>query len=138
MAIESNLVSAAYFRDGALIRLSAPDGATLAEIDVLRFANVCGDNICQDQENYGSCSEDCPAGTADGYCVELQDNVCDPDCDSSVDADCFIEKVEMSSQEGRDDRNNLITYAIILVSVAVIAAVGLLIYKHARRDSYVY
>jgi hypothetical protein len=60
------LITAAFFSDGKTIRLSNPDGTTLAEVDVSRFKNVCGDGVCSEGESGVSCELDCPLEVVDG------------------------------------------------------------------------
>jgi len=48
----------------------------------------CGNNICNINENYGSCPQDCPSGRGDGYCDKKEDERCDPDCEGEEDPDC--------------------------------------------------
>ncbi len=49
---------------------------------------ICGDSVCEEEENYMNCPTDCPSGGEDGYCDALDDGVCDPDCRVDVDLDC--------------------------------------------------
>lgn len=49
---------------------------------------VCGDGNCVLGESYLNCAEDCPSGSADGYCDEIIDGICDPDCEEDVDCLC--------------------------------------------------
>lgn len=44
-------------------------------------------NICEINEDYFNCPEDCPSGSKDGICDLQDDGVCDPDCISG-DPDC--------------------------------------------------
>lgn len=57
--------------------------------DIASFADVCGDKICQLQESYENCEEDCPSGLRDDYCDMIEDNKCDPDCSVELDPDCI-------------------------------------------------
>jgi len=119
--VKDNLITAAYFPTGNLIRLTNPDGATLAEIDVSRFADFCGDNICQDQESYESCQLDCPSGGKDDYCDGVLDNICDPDCLIEQDIDCKQKETE-KIVEGKETKPHilaLIIALIVLVSVII-------------------
>lgn len=47
------------------------------------------DGDCDSWENYASCKEDCPSGSADGYCDRIPDNICDSDCSTEADVDCI-------------------------------------------------
>lgn len=52
----------------------------------------CGDGVCGFPENFKTCPQDCPSGSYDGYCDEVKDGICDPDCKirniSFKDPDC--------------------------------------------------
>lgn len=58
----------------------------------------CGNNKCEVGlgENFKSCSKDCPSGSKDGYCDEIREGKCDPDCIeqglAEKDNDCKIKK----------------------------------------------
>ncbi|MCD6226637.1 MAG: hypothetical protein J7J93_02485 [Candidatus Aenigmarchaeota archaeon] len=47
--------------------------------------------ICEPEkgENYINNPDDCPSGSADGYCDLIQDGICDPDCEKNADPDCI-------------------------------------------------
>jgi hypothetical protein len=47
-------------------------------------------DVCEPQlrENYQTCYEDCPSGSADGFCDGKHDRLCDQDCDAAGDKDC--------------------------------------------------
>ena len=68
-----------------------PDGT---EVEVTKLMGlsfgepVCGDGMCVFPENYESCSQDCPSGSADNYCDGVEDGICDPDCEEGADPDC--------------------------------------------------
>lgn len=79
-----------YFSNGKKINIYDPNNAKVLDIDVAYFADVCGDNICQDHENYGSCSLDCSSGSYDDYCDGAEDGICDIDCLIIEDVDCSI------------------------------------------------
>ncbi|MEA2037594.1 MAG: hypothetical protein U9O94_08850 [Nanoarchaeota archaeon] len=55
--------------------------------DISRFSNKCGNNKCDLNENYLTCSQDCKSGSSDGICDALEDGICDQDCINS-DSDC--------------------------------------------------
>ncbi len=53
---------------------------------------VCNrNNECEPDfgENYFTCSQDCPSGSADGVCDLIKDKICDPDCTPGSDPDCI-------------------------------------------------
>ena len=48
----------------------------------------CGNGVCNANENHRSCPRDCPSGGRDGFCDEVGDDRCDPDCRGEKDPDC--------------------------------------------------
>jgi len=53
------------------------------------LAGLCGNKACdKPQENYLTCSMDCPSGAKDSYCDKVKDGRCDPDCAAGDDTDC--------------------------------------------------
>jgi len=63
------------------------DGAIISNIQ------DCNSNlICDENENYNTCPQECNSGVKDGYCDKVKDNICDPDCDSAEDIDCPTKK----------------------------------------------
>jgi hypothetical protein len=48
-----------------------------------------GNGICEKNENFKNCQEDCPSGSKDGHCDKVKDGICDPDCPKEVDPDCI-------------------------------------------------
>jgi len=96
-----------YFANGKLLEIFTLQGEKLDEIQLAPFAKTCGDNICQEHENYLECSADCPLSEEDNLCLPYQDNICDPDCPFAgrmADIDC-----------------NNSTY-FVLVLIAIVAA----------------
>jgi hypothetical protein len=59
-----------------------------AEIKSVSLCNV--NNVCDDNENYKNCPQDCKSGQEDNYCDKVNDEVCDPDCDEDEDIDCKV------------------------------------------------
>lgn len=63
---------------------------------------LCNQNkICEldKNENYLTCPQDCPSGSADNYCDMLKDGICDPDCEISADVDCVCNKNGICEKE---------------------------------------
>jgi hypothetical protein len=53
------------------------------------LVSLCGNKVCdKSQENYLTCSMDCPSGAKDGYCDKVKDGRCDIDCAAGEDPDC--------------------------------------------------
>jgi len=70
-----------------------PDcGATVTDptrATTTTLVSLCGNKACdKPQENYLTCSLDCPSGAQDGYCDKVKDGRCDPDCAAGDDTDC--------------------------------------------------
>ncbi|MBI2673522.1 hypothetical protein HYX19_04635 [Candidatus Woesearchaeota archaeon] len=77
-----------YFQNGKKIEIYDQKDKKILEIDIGYFANVCGDNVCQEHESYVDCKQDCPSGSKDDFCDRVSDGICDPDCGESNDLDC--------------------------------------------------
>jgi hypothetical protein len=93
-----------------------PDcGATTtvhAQETTTTIASMCGNKACdKPQENYLTCSQDCPSGAKDSYCDKVKDARCDPDCPAGEDADC-----EKPSNTGL-----IITVVFVLILILIIA-----------------
>jgi len=86
-------IDAPYYENGIGLNIVRPDGKNYY-INTIGFARLCGDNICESNENYATCSQDCRSGVKDGFCDRVADGVCDPDCfimsdhGTSEDPDC--------------------------------------------------
>lgn len=50
--------------------------------------SLCENKICDSEENYKTCPDDCPSGGKDSYCDKVKDGICDSDCASGEDPDC--------------------------------------------------
>lgn len=59
---------------------------TLVYSTLLEFCNQ--NSVCDEDETYLSCWQDCRPWAADGICINYEDNHCDPDCAPGVDPDC--------------------------------------------------
>lgn len=77
-----------YFETAANINIYDQSGKMVLFAQVAEFARLCGDGVCQANENYGSCANDCKSGAKDGYCDSAKDGICDPDCAKDKDRDC--------------------------------------------------
>ena len=49
----------------------------------------CGNDLCDDGENYQTCPQDCKSGGRDGFCDKEKDALCDPNCARTEDEDCI-------------------------------------------------
>lgn len=71
--------------------------------------NLCNkNNICDINENYYSCPEDC-LGALDGVCINETDSICDPDC-GLRDKDCVIMNKETLTKQAPSTTNNTTNY----------------------------
>jgi len=78
---------------------------------IIELNETCNsDSICDKEENSKNCPQDCVSGTADGFCDQIRDNKCDPDCMFYQDIDCGQIKSIVS--------NTL--YVIIISSVLIL------------------
>lgn len=69
---------------------------------------ICNlDFICQKErgENYLNCVQDCPSGSADNYCDQAPDGICDIDCARTQDSDCTCNK-DNKCDAGLEDYDN--------------------------------
>lgn len=83
-----------YNENAARIEVYSLKNSKVMDIDVASFANTCGNKICEDYESYESCTRDCSSGSADDFCDEVTDGICDPDCYGKADADCEYVKAK--------------------------------------------
>lgn len=68
------------------------EGFSKISDSAMLMTEICNFNhICEAEryENYLNCPEDCPSGSADGYCDKIKDGICDPDCAKGFDIDCI-------------------------------------------------
>jgi hypothetical protein len=76
------------------------------------LVSLCGNKVCdKSQENYLTCSLDCPSGAKDGYCDKVKDERCDPDCAAGEDPDC----------EGPSSMGLIITAVFVIILLFIIA-----------------
>ena len=77
-----------YYPVAKRIDFYDPDGKMLFNVDVLGFADRCGNGICEKGETQNSCPGDCRSGIKDDFCDGVVDGTCDPDCTADSDSDC--------------------------------------------------
>jgi len=106
-----------YFATAKRVNIYDTNGKMVISVDVSQFARLCGDNICQANENYGNCPNDCRSGIKDGYCDRARDGVCDTDCSAKDDPDCAKPA----------------NYLYIVLGIAALLVVGLAGYFIARK-----
>ena len=97
--------------DGASDGLCDPDCTPEADPDC-EEARLCGDGVCDANENFKNCPDDCPSGGKDNYCDGVKDGKCDPDCSAEEDIDC--------KKPGFDMKLLLIIAGVIILILIVI------------------
>lgn len=110
-----------YFANGKVIDVYGPDGKLAMSADVSNFSDLCGDGICQKNENYKTCQKDCRSGIADGVCDEVADGTCDPDCKDSQDPDC-------------GKKTNALAVALIIICILAVSTMGYFAFNKLRKD----
>jgi hypothetical protein len=95
-------VATPYQSDTREIIVRSPSSTKLLSIPVLQFADTCGNNQCEAQESFDSCSQDCSSGSNDDYCDQRADNICDPDCNNVGDPDCKAVQQPVKPQPRRE------------------------------------
>lgn len=83
----NRIIAAPYYSNAKKMEVYNLLGKKILEVDLARFSNMCGDNICEINENHEQCPADCSVSKKDKVCTYQSDNVCDPDC-LSIDSDC--------------------------------------------------
>lgn len=116
---------APYYSTGKLLEIYDLEGEKLDEISLAPFAEVCGDGVCQEHENFLQCSLDCPLTLSDDICLPYpDDNVCDPDCPKHgefFDQDC---------------KENIMIQLLVIAGILAIAFITLFLQK-MREDGRV-
>lgn len=108
-----------YYETGSQINLYDSNDKMVLSVDISDYAKLCGDNVCEENENAGTCPSDCRSGVKDGVCDRVKDGTCDPDCAKSADPDC----ASAASY----------TYLIVIAVVLLLAVIGLIVWKK-RKD----
>lgn len=110
-----NLEVTASKENYQLIQVSTDFGVIKNEADIEIETVICNNNlICEKDENYKNCPQDCPSGLKDGYCDSVGDGICDPDCTPQEDKDC--------------KPTGELPWLWIAIIVVVIGGIGLLIF----------
>jgi len=102
------------------------DGETIYS-DTCTIKVVCNQNgKCEPSlgENYFTCPQDCPSGSADGVCDLIKDGRCDTDCAIGADPDCSA-ATTTTIPIGKPS-TPIYIYIIIIAAVIAVAAFFLL------------
>ena len=97
---------------------------------------ICNKNsICEPEkgENYGTCPQDCPSGSKDGYCDKVKDGKCDPDCLAEEDTDCRERFQITQNITAMEKTNKKVKDLIVFVAGIIGIIVIFLIIKFLRR-----
>jgi len=101
-----------YFDEAKNIKVYDENESKILDLDVSYFASTCGNNVCENYENYLECSSDC-SQNSDDICTPEEDNVCDNKC-GDVDPDCR-------------------SYIWVYVTAGIILAAAILIFVYLMR-----
>lgn len=106
---------------------------TLPTISAVDF--TCGDNICQMNENFRSCPDDCHASVQDNYCNPDIDEICDPDC-YRTDPDC--RNFEESFVVSKSPSYFWLKILFIMVFMAGVGFGAFILYKKSLKGQNIY
>ena len=97
---------------------------TLFERSIKEFFCI-PNSICESFENYNSCQRDCPSGSEDGYCDNIEDGICDPDCALVDKKDCGREVIKEKQKPATttQPKNPFLLWLIITSILAIILAI---------------
>jgi len=109
------------------------DGETIYT-DVCTIKVLCNQNgACETNlgENYFTCPEDCPSGSADGVCDLIKDGRCDPDCAPGTDPDCLAATTTIQSTTTTISvkKPSSPIYIYLIIASVIIAVAVLFLYK---------
>lgn len=120
-AADFNL-SVPYYANGAAVAVFDPDGNLAFTADTVKFADLCGDDVCEQNENYLTCAKDCRSGVRDGACDKVGDGTCDADCAGREDADCSIWPKLAAGY----------IWLVVLAAISVAIIIGFVIWRRKR------
>ena len=145
------LIYMPYNKNASRIEVYNPKNSKVMDIDVGSFADTCGDNICESQESYESCTKDCRSGSKDDFCDAVNDGICDPDCPANMDADCRQkenssnqtalpiqpekEKIQSIWLQEKEQSPNYLAWILIFSGIAVVLLLLLLLKKRKEKKT---
>lgn len=112
-----------YFKDGKTLEVSDLTGRVVDTISLSPFAEMCGDGICQEQENYLECSADCKIEN-DNLCLPYGDGVCDSDCPSTG---------KMADDDCKASWSAWVSVSLVVLVASLLMLLGIL-FKHRSRS----
>lgn len=101
---EQVILEVPYYNNGSEVKIVSNTGENLLTVKVAIFADTCPDEKCDGHESFSSCPEDCPSGSADGFCDKQKDGRCDSDC-KPVNIDPDYPNCEAEKQASNIDSN---------------------------------
>ncbi|MDP3899741.1 MAG: hypothetical protein Q8Q23_01530 [bacterium] len=112
-----HLVILSYHQDGKEIKLYNSDKSELLdETNISYLAQVCGDGVCQEHENYIECRNDCPTSV-------IADGVCD-DKIFFEDPDCYSEPIRPAVNDaGKTEPPSGLSKTMIVIGIIILLAV---------------
>jgi len=84
---------------------------------------LCGNGICEPNENSRSCMTDCPSGGKDNYCDAFKDGICDPDCITEEDPDCEKKTPRIPIKPIEKGISNF----YVMIGIILVLVIGLLL-----------
>ena len=101
---------------------------------VIMVLQECNSNlVCDSNENFMICPQDCKSGSKDDYCDEISEGVCDPDCTFEEDKDCTeeiepvekikkeeIKEVEKEIEEEPEEGINVFVWGIVIFLIIMV------------------
>ena len=81
------------------------------------------DGLCQDNDNFLNCPQDCPSGSEDNYCDLQIDGVCDSDC-TEEDVDCDKDDIVGEESDSSTFFRKYIYQLFFLILLIVLGFLG--------------
>jgi len=112
-------------------------------VDIVSASRCNADSICDADENYQTCPQDCLSGGEDGYCDMQSDGRCDPDCGESEDVDCRALSAILEGVQVDDNDKNIVSspgyghvnigFIAVIVIIVVISSVWILRFRFSHK-----
>lgn len=132
----STLVVFPYHKDGKTLNVYDSAKKLILTKDIAYLSDMCGDDICQDQESYESCSKDCAVAAADDYCNTSELNK-DPDCQKLIQINQNQAQAQKDNTAGtKSIFTSKLFYFILFILLLIILAAVYFIYKKRKDAGY--